>query len=180
MDAVTLHARSKAQGYSGKADWSHITRFKALFGGTVIGNGDVLSAADGLRMLAETGCDGVMVGRGAIGDPWLFTALDAAWRGLPPPPRPTGDTFFRAVVAHFDMFAEYLGDEGVAARMFRKHLCRYVRGLSGAVRLRRSLPEVTTRRALLRALDEVLTAQANAPAGAPPEPNDFADIEVPV
>lgn len=181
MDAVTLHARTRAQGYSGRADWTHIARFKSLFEGTVIGNGDVTSASDGLRMLAETGCDGVMVGRAAIGDPWIFTALDAAWRGLAPPPRPVGHEFLRAVLGHFDELVEYLGDEEVAARLFRKHLCRYVRGLSGAVRLRRSLPEVTTRRALCRALEEVVfpTGSEAAAATSAVHPSDFSDIEVP-
>jgi len=158
MAAVTLHARARSQGFSGQADWAAIARFKQVFGGVVIGNGDVTSALDAQRMLRETGCDGVMVGRAAIGNPWIFTAMDAMWRGLQPPPRPTGDALREAVLAHFDLLCDYLGDEERAATVFRKHLCRYVRGLKGALNLRRRLPLVTNRRTMLHALDEVLAS----------------------
>ena len=162
VDAVTVHPRSRAQGFSGRADWALITRFKHVCPVPVIGNGDVTSADDAMRMFRETGCDGVMVGRAAVGDPWLFTEMDAAWRGVPPPPRPLGAVLVEVIVEHFDMLAEYVGDEGRAAGVFRKHLVRYVRGLPGAARLRRGLCSVTSRVTLLHSLAELMEPDPGA------------------
>ena len=157
IDAVTLHARTRAQGFSGLADWRLITRFKALLRVPLIGNGDVVRGEDGIRMMRETGCDGVMVGRATIGEPWIFRELEAAWRGLPIPPKPNNEELRRLIVEHFDLFVAYVGgNEETAARVFRKHISRYVRCLPGAVALRRNLPDVTSRPRMLKALNEVL------------------------
>src|SRR5205085_6776762 len=88
--AVALHARTAAQRYSGQADWSTIARLKeAVRTIPVLGNGDIFDASDALRMVAETGCDGVVVGRGCLGRPWLFGELQAAFRGEPIPAGPS-------------------------------------------------------------------------------------------
>ena len=165
VDAVTVHPRSRAQGFSGLADWALITRFKHVCTVPVIGNGDVMGGADALRMFRETGCDAVMVGRGAVGDPWIFTEMDAAWRGLTPPPRPAGTDLLKAIAEHFDMLAAYVGDEARAAGVFRKHLVRYVRGLPGATQFRRGLNSVTSRGSLMRALAGVAGDDGGGPPG---------------
>ena len=86
--AVAVHGRTREQFYNGRADWQVIARVKAAVKIPVIGNGDILTVADGQRMLAETGCDGLMLGRGADGNPWLFSRLQAALSGLPVPQEP--------------------------------------------------------------------------------------------
>jgi nifR3 family TIM-barrel protein len=172
MAAVALHARTRVQGYSGHADWSHIARLKERVTVPVIGNGDVTGPDEALRMLRETGCDGVMVGRASIGDPWIFEALDAAWRGLPQPGRPTFEARKQILLQHFDGLAAELGDEETAARVFRKHLARYVRGLPGAVRVRRGLASLVSRAGILYALSRCLEPDPDAPAG----PADETDL----
>lgn len=143
--AVALHARTVAQGYSGEADWSRIAELRDLLpaGLPVLGNGDVWTAADALAMVDRTGCDGVVVGRGCLGRPWLFADLAAAFRGEPA----TGPPVF-AVTAeharhHLDLLldAAAAGDDPAAVdavvRRFRKHLRWYVEGyehVSAAVR----------------------------------------------
>jgi len=167
VDAVTVHPRTRAQRFSGRADWSLIARFKDIVGKmTVIGNGDVASADDGMRMIDETGCDGVMIGRAAVGNPWLFAALEDAWKGRPGRPSPTRKQIYRTVLNHFDMLVEcHDGDEFVAARIFRKHLSRYVRSMPGAVQVRRCLGEVVSRETLRGVLSQVFVEAAEDAAG---------------
>ena len=160
VDAVTVHPRTRAQRFGGRADWSLIARFKSRFPSTVIGNGDVVTAHDGLRMLDETGCDGVMVGRGAVGNPWLFGEMAAALRGDPAPPRPSRAERFRTILEHFDAVLEFLdGDELVTSRVFRKHLAKYVRGLPGAVQVRRCMCQVVSRKDLVRVVSQVFVEE---------------------
>lgn len=130
--AIAMHARTRAQGYSGKADWSLIAKLKAAVGVPVIGNGDVKSAADANRMLAETGCDFVMVGRAALGNPWIFRSL-AAGTDLPAPsPRERMET----IVRHLGEHVSFVGDETRAIRQFRQHIIWYSRGLAGGAAFR--------------------------------------------
>jgi nifR3 family TIM-barrel protein len=158
VDAVTIHGRTRAQGFGGRADWRHVARLKELVSVPVIGNGDVACAEDGLRMLRETGCDAVMVGRAAIGYPWIFRELEAAWRGLPEPPKPDRAELAATVREHFARMVEHVGDERAAAKVFRKHLARYGKGLPGVVRMRRRLPEVVSAATLDEVLEEVLAS----------------------
>lgn len=157
VDAVAVHARTRAQRFSGRADWTWIARLRERATIPVIGNGDVTSAGDALRMMRDTGCEGVMVGRAAVGSPWLFSQMLAAWEGRPVPEAPRGRDRLALVLEHFDALASTLdGDEGRAARVFRKHLVRYVRGLPGALRVRRALASLTDRAGLVALLHEVL------------------------
>lgn len=157
VDAVTLHARTRAQRFSGRADWTWIARLRERATIPVIGNGDVRSAEDALRMMRETGCDGVMVGRAAVGGPWIFTQMVAAWEGRPVPEAPRGRDRSTLVLDHFDALVSTLdGDESRSARLFRKHLARYVRGLPGALRVRRGLASLNDRAGLVALLQEVL------------------------
>ena len=134
----------------------------------VIGNGDVLTPLDALRMMRETGCDAVMVGRAAVGDPWLFGAMEAAWRGQPEPPRPAGEVMFRTVLDHFDLLVEHVQDEAAAAKVFRKHLARYVRGLPGALEVRKRLSGLTGRSALAGMTASVFAAHVATACEAAP------------
>ncbi|MDU0294625.1 tRNA dihydrouridine synthase DusB [Saccharothrix longispora] len=142
--AVALHARTAAQRYSGRADWSAIARLKeAVTDVPVLGNGDVFSAQDALRMVAETGCDGVVVGRGCLGRPWLFGELQAAFRGEPIPAGPRLGQVAEVLLRHGVLLADFLGeDKGI--RDLRKHMAWYLKGFPVGAELRRSLAMVST------------------------------------
>ena len=98
--AIAVHGRTREQYYSGKADWSAIRRIKEAVDIPVAGNGDIFSAQDALRMLDETGCDAVMIARGALGNPWIFAECEAAWKGRPIPKRPDVDEIIETVKMH--------------------------------------------------------------------------------
>jgi nifR3 family TIM-barrel protein len=152
--AVALHGRTRAQGYSGRARWDLIGQVKAAVGISVLGSGDVWTAADALRMRAETGCDAVLVARGACGNPWIFRELRAAEAGLPPPPPPTRDEWTATVLRHVAMQVEHrcrqrplvppADIERMAIKELRKHLLWYTRGLRGGVSFRRDAGRVAT------------------------------------
>ncbi|WP_460865019.1 tRNA dihydrouridine synthase DusB [Rhodococcus aerolatus] len=152
--AVALHARTAAQRYSGTADWSTIAALKDHLGSTgvpVLGNGDVFEAPDAVRMMAETGCDGVVVGRGCLGRPWLFAELSAAVAGRPLPTPPDLGGVAAVMGRHADLLVEHHGeDKGL--RDLRKHVAWYLRGFPVGSELRRGLAMVATR----AELDELL------------------------
>ena len=130
--ALAIHPRTRAQGYSGRADWSVIGDLKRHFPDrTIIGNGDVKTPADARRMLDTTGCDFVMIGRGALGNPWIFRELLGG-----PPPEP--EERCEGVLRHFAAHLEFAGAglQLVAVRSFRKHLAWYAHGLRGAALFR--------------------------------------------
>ena len=148
--ALALHGRTAAQAYSGTADWEAIARLKeAVRSIPVLGNGDIWSAEDALEMVARTGCDGVVVGRGCLGRPWLFTDLAAAFAGSPARVRPG----LREVVATLRRHAEYLvdfydGDELRACRDIRKHVAWYLKGFPAGSTVRNQLALVDSLAAL--------------------------------
>jgi nifR3 family TIM-barrel protein len=133
---VALHARTAIQYYSGAADWSAIARLKETLGIPVLGNGDIWEAADAVRMMAETGCDGVVVGRGCLGRPWLFGDLAAAFSGGTAPPPPAFADVAVVMRRHLDLLVEAFG-EYKACQEIRKHIAWYLKGFSapGATRL---------------------------------------------
>ncbi|RDI47343.1 tRNA dihydrouridine synthase DusB [Nocardia mexicana] len=142
--AVALHARTAAQRYSGAADWSAIARLKeAVTTVPVLGNGDIFSADDALRMMAETGCDGVVVGRGCLGRPWLFAELQAALRGEPVPAGPNLGRVGEILYRHAALLADHDGeDKGL--RDLRKHMAWYLMGFPVGAELRRAFATVST------------------------------------
>lgn len=152
--AVALHGRTRAQGYSGKARWDLIAAVKAAVGIPVLGSGDVWTAADALRMRAETGCDAVLVARGACGNPWIFRELAAAEAGRPPPPPPGREEWREVVLRHVAMQVEHRARqrpelpaaevELAAMKELRKHLLWYTRGRRGGVSFRRAAGRVAT------------------------------------
>ena len=146
--AVALHARTAEQRYHGPADWDAIAELKqAVTSVPVLGNGDIWEASDALAMQARTGCDGVVVGRGCLGRPWLFEDLERAYRGLPTaPPRPVG-TVVEVMLRHAQLLCGHLG-EVAGVRDFRKHTGWYLAGFPVGAEVRRrgataaSLPEL--------------------------------------
>ena len=136
-DAITLHPRSRSQMFSGQADWSQIARLKDLVGIPVIGSGDLFTPQDCQRMLVETGCDGVMVARGALGNPWIFRQACELLAGKEPVPVSAAE---RAATAqrHLELCISELG-EAVASREMKKHLGWYLHGIAGAAALRRQV-----------------------------------------
>ncbi|MBX9243272.1 tRNA dihydrouridine synthase DusB [Actinotalea ferrariae] len=151
--AVALHARTAADYYSGTADWPAIARLKeAVTSIPVLGNGDIWSAEDALTMMARTGCDGVVVGRGCQGRPWLFADLAAAMRGSDERVRPGLREVATVVRRHAELMVEEFEDELKAMREMRKHMAWYLKGyvVGGALRAQLGLVET------LDHLDELL------------------------
>jgi nifR3 family TIM-barrel protein len=134
--AVALHARTAAQRYSGQADWSAIARLKETVRGIpVLGNGDIFGAEDALRMVAETGCDGVVVGRGCLGRPWLFRDLQAAFTGEDVPVGPNLGEIAQVMRRHAELLADHMGEQK-GLRDLRKHMAQYLRGFPVGSELR--------------------------------------------
>lgn len=161
--AVTLHARTAEQLYSGQADWRAIAELKAAITSIpVLGNGDIWTAADARRMVHETGCDGVVVGRGCMGRPWLFRELDAALSGRPVPPAPHFAEVLTVMRRHMAMLCELMGEER-GARDFRKHVSWYLTGYPVGREARRALVAVSSLAEMDRLLADVDT-DLDAPA----------------
>ena len=144
-DAISVHPRTAAQGYSGRADWSVIARVKLAVKVPVIGNGDVRSAEDAERLMSETGCDGVMIGRGALGNPWLFASV-RRWMetGVRDPMRPSTEELISTAMRHLGYMEAFCSTREKAIVLMRKHLVYYTRGLPGSVQLRPSLMAAKT------------------------------------
>lgn len=154
IKALTVHGRTVEQGYSGRANWSAIKEVKKLVSIPVIGNGDVDSAQAALRLLTETGCDGVMVGRAARGNPWVFREIAAAFAGHPLPARPTLDEIIATALKHFQLLIKLKG-ETVATREMRRLSCFYIRGLPGAAAVRQKLIYASNYSELASVLDQL-------------------------
>jgi nifR3 family TIM-barrel protein len=152
--AVALHARTASQRYSGQADWSAIARLKeAVKTIPVLGNGDIFKAQDALDMVAKTGCDGVVVGRGCLGRPWLFGELQAAFRGEPLPEGPTLGEVAKILRRHAELLTGHY-DEHKGLRDLRKHMAWYLHGFPVGSTLRRSFAMVSS----LQELDDLIGA----------------------
>ncbi|MBX3311343.1 MAG: tRNA dihydrouridine synthase DusB [Microbacteriaceae bacterium] len=148
--AIALHARTAAQHYSGFADWAAITKLKQTITGIpVLGNGDIWSAEDALRMMAETGCDGVVVGRGCLGRPWLFHDLESGFTGSDSRIRANLADVATAIARHARLLGEFFGtdDDGGefrACRDIRKHISWYLKGYPVGGELRTALAKVSS------------------------------------
>jgi nifR3 family TIM-barrel protein len=161
--AICLHARTSAQLYSGQARWEAIGELKQTVARIpVIGNGDIWEAADAVRMMRQTGCDGVMIGRGALGRPWLFREVLELLSGRTPGPPPDFGAVIDVMLDHAQRLSQWLG-EARAMREFRQHTCWYTKGFSGSASLRQTLMRVSTLRELHDAVAHVDRGQAFPP-----------------
>lgn len=152
--AVALHARTAAQLYDGEARWEAIARLKhRVTTIPVLGNGDIWEAHDALRMMRQTGCDGVVIGRGCLGRPWLFRDLADVFDGREPQDPPRFGEIVDIALEHASLLCEWAGETS-AMRMFRRHSSWYTKGFRGSAKLRSRLMRVTT----LAELREVLSA----------------------
>src|SRR6476469_70812 len=153
--AVALHARTAAQRYSGAADWEQIAQLKQhVTSIPVLGNGDIFDASDALTMMATTGCDGVVIGRGCLGRPWLFAELSAAFTGAAAPTPPTLGEVADIVRRHGVLLTDHFGeDKGM--RDIRKHVAWYLHGFPAGADVRRALALVKTRAELDSLLDQL-------------------------
>lgn len=153
--AVAVHGRTREQYYSGKADWDIIRQVKEAVSIPVFGNGDIFTPEDAKRMKEETGCDGLMVARGAKGNPWLFSRIMhylETGTCLPPPSK---DEVKQTILRHGKLQTEYKGEE-IAMREMRKHVAWYTAGYPHSAALRNEINLVETMEELIRLLDERL------------------------
>lgn len=183
--AITVHGRTRQQFYDGKADWEAIAAVKKAVKIPVIGNGDVMSGADALRMMDETGCDGVMIARGALGNPWIFEEACALWDerggagqageagqtgkteqtgqagnaacGAAPETfhPPTDEERIALLLQHIDLVCADKG-EHIAVREMRKHIGWYIKGMHGATRIRREINAINDAEEMKRVLRTLL------------------------
>lgn len=151
--AVAVHGRTRGQFYSGKADWKIIKDVKTSVDIPVFGNGDIFCAEDGLRMKEETGCDGIMIGRGAEGNPWIFRELAAVWEGKEKPLPPAIDERFNMMIRHLKDLIAFKG-ERIALREMRHHGTAYIKGLPHAAAYKNKINQTMSLKAFTELLAE--------------------------
>jgi tRNA-dihydrouridine synthase B len=159
--AVTVHGRTKAQAFSGQADWSMIKTIKKSVGIPVIGNGDVRTAHDAKRMLDETGCDGVMIGRAIQGNPWIFREAKQYLETGVLPFSPSQEERRTVMLRHLGDVVRLLG-ENIGVREMRKHLCWYTKGLSGGAEFRQRINHLDRLRDVKREIGEYFESAENS------------------
>ena len=183
--AVAIHARTRAERFEGTAHWEMIGEAKRAVTIPVIGNGDVRTSDDAIRMLDSTGCDGVMLGRAAFGDPWVFQRVRSFWERGETPPLPTARERLEAGLFHLELVTADSGPEA-AAREMRKHVAWYIKGLPHSARVREQVNRTRTVEEmadLIRAYLEELArsgleafGDAGPPGGAPVEVDGAAGL----
>jgi len=135
---VSLHSRTRVQAYSGMADWTHLKNLKIAVNVPVIGSGDLFSAEAALAMFEQTGCDGVMFSRGALGNPWIFEQTKHLLSSGSTMPAPADSTKIETALTHLKLAVDFNG-EAKACREMKKHLCSYTKGSEGAAALRNKI-----------------------------------------
>ena len=153
VSMVAVHGRTREQYYSGKADWNIIRQVKAAVKIPVIGNGDIFTPEDAGRMIEETGCDGVMVARGAKGNPWIFKRINRYLETGEVMPNPGMEEIRDMILRHGKMLAEYKG-ELTAMREMRGHMAWYTKGMPGSAALRNAINQVETFEGLAALIEE--------------------------
>lgn len=160
VSAVAVHGRTRQQFYEGKADWGIIAEVKQAVKVPVFGNGDIFTVEDGLRMLEETGVDGLMIGRGADGNPWIFRELAAVLRGEERPAAPSLQERLAQAAEHLDMLIDYKG-EHISVKEMRRHISAYLKGLPHAAEFRGRFHKVDTREQFMELLAEYAACAAH-------------------
>ncbi|WP_223070497.1 tRNA dihydrouridine synthase DusB [Paenibacillus caui] len=155
--AVSIHGRTREQQYTGHADWSYIKQAKESVSIPIIGNGDVVTPEDARRMLDETGCDGVMIGRGALGNPWMLYRTVEYLRTGKLMPEPDAAEKIRIAILHMDRLVALRGEQ-VAVKEMRKHIAWYLKGLKGGARVKDVIMEETKREEMVRILEDFVAS----------------------
>ncbi|MBN1627411.1 MAG: tRNA dihydrouridine synthase DusB [Deltaproteobacteria bacterium] len=156
VDAISVHPRFATQGYSGKADWGLITRVKQEVSIPVIGNGDINSPSDALRMEKETGCDGLMIGRAAVRNPWIFRQILQLEKGLPVH-EPDLSERRSLIMEHYNFLTDVMEEHRAALRM-RGLLLSYTKGLPGSGRFRDRFTKIKDVRSLMESMDDYFSS----------------------
>lgn len=156
---LTLHPRTRAQMYKGSARWEEIAAVVSALEIPVVGNGDVRTAADAREMWRQTGCAGVMIGRGSFGNPWIFGQIRDLLEGRTPRPTPGAAERFAVALRHARLQLEIKGDDRRTALEFRKHLGWYTRGLAGSAELRAKLHSIESMSEIERIFQEYVAPE---------------------
>jgi nifR3 family TIM-barrel protein len=166
--AVAVHGRTRVQMYTGTANWDIIKEVKEAVSIPVIGNGDIFTPEDAHRMLEHTGCDGVMIGRAALGNPWmLYRTIEYLTHGTLPPD-PTAAEKIRIAILHMDRLIDLKG-ERIAVKEMRKHMAWYLKGLVGSARIKDVLMEMTERDNMVNVLTDYVSHLESNPQQTEPE-----------
>jgi nifR3 family TIM-barrel protein len=151
VDAITIHPRTANQGFSGHSDWTIIAKLKMLVNVPVIGNGDIFCADDAIAMLEQTRCDAVMIGRMAIGNPWIFSQVLARMRGEAEPAVDL-EKRFEIMTQYMQESVKYFGEE-IACRMMRSRLCWFAKGLRNSSQFRKTINHISTQDEALQRIE---------------------------
>jgi tRNA-dihydrouridine synthase B len=143
ISAITVHGRTRVQQYSGKADWEAIGKVKRSVKIPVLGNGDVQNGEDAKRLMEVSGCDGVMIGRGGLGNPWIYKSIDATLKGGSLPPEPTLEERKKAALKHLELEVETDGEK-VGVLKFRRIACWYLKDHPGTAQFRAKINSYDT------------------------------------
>ena len=176
--ALTLHPRTRTQMYTGSARWEEIARVKQALDIPVIGNGDIKTPHDVMRMKEQTGCDAIMIARGSFGQPWIFDQTRDLLEGRPMRADPSVEEKFAVALEHAHMANDYEPDRRGAAIEFRKHLGWYVKGLPGSAELRKKLHAVTSLGEVEGIFEEYLRDRERFVADADTETEPLEPVEV--
>lgn len=160
VSALAVHGRTRKQFYEGKANWQVIADVKKAVKIPVFGNGDIYTVEDGLRMFKETNCDGLMIGRGADGNPWLFSQLKAVLQGQGIVEGPSLQELITQIKEHLTMLINFKG-EVIAVKEMRRHVCTYLKGMPKASEYRSRFHQMDTELQFLELLDEYNTCAMN-------------------
>lgn len=156
-DAITVHGRTKVQMYAPPVNYSEIAKVKAAVGIPVIGNGDITDGESAKLMLSETGCDFLMIGRGALGSPWVFSEVNAALEGREIPQKPDISEKMSVMIRHIGLICRYKGEK-VGMREARKHAAWYIKGIRGAAAFRNQVGTLSSMDELKNLAEQVINS----------------------